>query len=1249
MEAEAIVALLSAGKKAAAKPKDPGVLLAYASALADADRLGDAMVVAKHAASIGGGTRAAVEALEIALDVARATQDLALSAAEACAVRARREGARGELGIGVERSLAEISVELGRLEDGIAILSTAIASTPEPEGDERHADEDEDDDDGPITPGKARRWADERLEEWRSDEDIALRARARAAGLRGDHAEVIRSYDAIGRGATEDDVDIMFRVDAHVAIGEADLALLAWAQDADLATEPVALLAGARAILASGSPLEDALELVHQVALAEGARRHAEDVEDTLALAGERPLAEWEAVVTKLHDMGAVTLADRVATDAFEHVAGAAKSKVLRKRSAKPASSPRPDDVAAILRAAEEEAKAFAALARGDAKRAAPFLAHAAAHTRAGYLAAAWSTAAEKTLSPDDALDVHWTTRRAAPLEVEPAVNLALHLFRRGLRDAAVDAVIAALDNADPDDFEAIVKRLAPAWKKAKVPFPLDVDDAYQAGEKAYHAKKFELAARCYAFCRVWAGDDESASDETRAYVGLGDVRRAVWAACRLHGDGGPLIAADLLNVEGKSEASVWAGRWGVRAYPCRRGFDQLACTAYVLGDFHVAASAWRKAAAPEWSSEPFESGNTLCFGWALLRIGDVAGAAAWAKRATDELTEKGDVAWAAELSAAVCMAKKDWPKALELAKRAVAVHGKDAKETLDRVKKKEPYPLTPAPKGKKPGRAWTRGEARRRRVNEAVAAAAAELGGHATKAMIPAPVPEPVGAEIATGGFRASELDARGLVPLARARKIVRSGREFRKGAGTMIDGSFVLESDVLWAALLSLEDASEFVREARRIAWYFHPRGHDNVWLVKRYGDGILPWLADHVDEDGVLHDVPWCVRPCLLAIGTEEAGEIVLRIRARSAAERFDMRGPGAADDPGDVDRRPPPIEKDEGDKIAREWIAAHPDVAFRLLAKKTDAGDARAAELLQAHAPARPGGAFACAKVALGEARASKLFERSKLPKALTEEAILNVLDGYAEGRAETTFSAWPLFNTDVDGRNEYHGLRLVAARARPGDGDGWGIVIERITGCYQNIFGVEVYCYGSDVDGGMNFDAGRSLDIDFGDPPDEEWPDDFGLDLDLKAIWGAGGPLLVGPGLLESCDLRPGATTEDDSNASSSLMLRAYLAIYPHAFWTAPAEAVKVLGLGDDPEIVVVSTAFEHVLGTNGGSNESDHDAKWCKPPSRSKTYQSLAAALVARDKTRFVPGTSNLDWRLHAIFGGKKKKKGKRS
>ncbi|UJR84619.1 hypothetical protein [Sandaracinus amylolyticus] len=177
------------------------------------------------------------------------------------------------------------------------------------------------------------------------------------------------------------------------------------------------------------------------------------------------------------------------------------------------------------------------------------------------------------------------------------------------------------------------------------------------------------------------------------------------------------------------------------------------------------------------------------------------------------------------------------------------------------------------------------------------------------------------------------SSLDERGLMPLGEARALLEGASVYERGDGEMIDGKSVLRSDRLWAALLSLESAEEFVRTAKRIEFRFHVRGRGNTALVERYGDGILPWLESRL-EGGVMRDVPWCVVPCLLAIARPRALEIALR--AEVVDQRLSEREGRAP--------RPAPFA------LARAWIAAQRE-GYATLAFLAASGNRRAEALLR----------------------------------------------------------------------------------------------------------------------------------------------------------------------------------------------------------------------------------------------------------------------------------------------------------
>jgi hypothetical protein len=463
----------------------------------------------------------------------------------------------------------------------------------------------------------------------------------------------------------------------------------------------------------------------------------------------------------------------------------------------------------------------------------------------------------------------------------------------------------------------------------------------------------------------------------------------------------------------------------------------------------------------------------------------------------------------------------------------------------------------------------------------------------------------------------RVNEPDARGLMPLGEARSWLRSRDAFQRDPGEMVDGTFVLDADGSWAALLSLQDADEFVREARRLTWKFDPRGMDNVAPFERYGDEILPWLADHLDAKGNLFNRPWCVVPCLLAIGSREAFELVWQVRGPDRLVGVDKLSSA----------------------LVRNWIQAHPTTGFVELAKHAKQNDGRARSLLKQLADRAP-----------REVR--KHLLDGEMPKAEVEallnelgiaelrpETITGLLDTYANREAPTTFFPWPFFHPGVDDRCEYHGMRMMAARSR--SGDGWGIVLEKITGCHPYEAQVERYFYGNAVNPGMDVDKSPNLNgkefdlqVDWLDDRDEDDPGH--TKLEGRTIRSHAGSLELHETMIEDLDLRPGESNEGPSGSFQlAVPLRAYLERFPGALWSDPRKLMRLLELGDDAEWIVVSEAFEHVVGPNNDATRGC-DRGWDVPPSQSKAYASLARALCARDGSLFEPGISNLEWRRHA-------------
>ena len=378
---------------------------------------------------------------------------------------------------------------------------------------------------------------------------------------------------------------------------------------------------------------------------------------------------------------------------------------------------------------------------------------------------------------------------------------------------------------------------------------------------------------------------------------------------------------------------------------------------------------------------------------------------------------------------------------------------------------------------------------------------------------------------------------------------------------------------ADAVWAALLALDDAAEAASTAARLDWRYHPRGRDNIELVLRHGAAMLPWIASRV-RDGVLVNVPWCLGPMLLAIGTPEAFAIV-----------WDLAG---YDDTSEmVAWEIQPRREVSADELARAadelravWLRTHEAVALPLLAARADAGDERARARL---AP----------------------------PPPLTEDVILARLDAAAEA------GEWPLFYYGADGRIEYFALRVIAAR---GDGDAWGIVFQRLTGSYPSALSIQQFTYGTHVDQA------------FGDHEDIEQVDWEGEGFHGAVVTAWAEPLALDEGVIDELDVRFGTCVEIGYHPYRVAVMHAYLAARG-VRWPAIDGALAALGLAG-ATTVITSDAFHHVIGYNG--REGTPDVPWEILPSESPAMRSLAAALVARDASRFAPGESNLDWRLHA-------------
>lgn len=477
---------------------------------------------------------------------------------------------------------------------------------------------------------------------------------------------------------------------------------------------------------------------------------------------------------------------------------------------------------------------------------------------------------------------------------------------------------------------------------------------------------------------------------------------------------------------------------------------------------------------------------------------------------------------------------------------------------------------------------------------------------------------------------------DARGLVPLETARAIVARFSAFEKGEGRMVDGTYVRPCEELWSALMSLSDADEFVREASRLEWTYHPRKPHWRDPARRYGAGILPWLRGFVHDEDILVNVPWSVLECLKEIGTPEALELLLHLDDILQYEgEPGQPGPFAADFPFrfDLQAALAGFERSEGispvlAEAVKEFAFENPEHSWaRLLAvaetEPDDNSDVLALHVLRLASIERSSEVFAHVVAAVGdEAVVRARFQALGIPTRLESSLVLWMLD-----RACGDSESWPYFY-GLNHERAYHALRLVAARRK--NSDEWFVLFECLEGSLldggraRSLY-IRRYIVKADGSAGLLRGVGfPNLEIESEGP--------------LGVVFsGPLGSVTLDAAKAESY-LPQQATAQDVEDMKETLGVRAYLAECGLPFPSLP-DLFEAIGKGDEfaeYDVLVDSTAFEHVVGTAGIEYDPvGIDAKWRLLPSQSAVYRSLAEAIADRDAGKFQPGTSNLDWRLH--------------
>jgi tetratricopeptide (TPR) repeat protein len=195
--------------------------------------------------------------------------------------------------------MAFVHLDIGRLDEAIALAEDALAKLP----------------DDPATL-EAFAWAQKRVAHWKRDPWLLARAYAAEGHHRGDPGRAVAGFM---RGRLSDAEDLAMLVDALITLGREDEALIAFRHYQGIDSEAMvgdgkARLAAAKAMMLAGE-LYDAMEQIQIVQLRRSQSRFESDINRLLRLACCWSAPEWERVIERRLDQGAIHLAMSAARD----------------------------------------------------------------------------------------------------------------------------------------------------------------------------------------------------------------------------------------------------------------------------------------------------------------------------------------------------------------------------------------------------------------------------------------------------------------------------------------------------------------------------------------------------------------------------------------------------------------------------------------------------------------------------------------------------------------------------------------------------------------------------------------------------------------------------------------------------------------------------------------------------------------------------------------------------------------------
>lgn len=195
--------------------------------------------------------------------------------------------------------LAFVHLDIGRLDESIALADQALARLPEDAGTQ-----------------EAFGWALKRVAHWKRDPWLLARAYATEGYHRGDPGRAVAGFM---RGRLADAEDLAMLIESLISLGREDEALLAFRHYQGVDGEGIvgdgkARLAAARAMILAGE-LYDAMEQIQIVQLRRNQSRFESEINRLLRLACCWSTPEWERVIERRLDQGAMHLALSAARD----------------------------------------------------------------------------------------------------------------------------------------------------------------------------------------------------------------------------------------------------------------------------------------------------------------------------------------------------------------------------------------------------------------------------------------------------------------------------------------------------------------------------------------------------------------------------------------------------------------------------------------------------------------------------------------------------------------------------------------------------------------------------------------------------------------------------------------------------------------------------------------------------------------------------------------------------------------------